>query len=242
MKKKLAVLNLIVRHSLCWVLAVLAGLVIANGAVFLVQLDSDYQSLYLEFDRMGMYLVYAVCFMLLTLVLCLPMRDRGGRQNYFLHRLNLHPRTVFWNHAVYNTFCYGLFYMVEALSLVALCAVVQWMQPEKFTHQTILLATYQSGLIHSFLPLDDWMMALSNLLVTVTMGICTAAFPARNRSRKMSISTFVAAIVALMVIYLQTIENGALDITTRIIAMFCGGLCVLFSVAGILDLGVDEDV
>ena len=241
MKKKLSVFNLIARHSLVWVISVLVLVVISNCVVFLTQLNPDYVSLYREFDRMPMYLVCAIGLILLTLVLCLPMTDRGGRQNYFLHRLELEPRKIFLNHALYNALCYGLFYMVQALTFVGLCAVVQRMHPDRFTHQTIFLTVYQSGLIHSFLPLGDWLLNLSNLVMIAMLGICTAALPTRNRSRKMSITTFVAVFLALIVVYLQTIDVGALDITTRIIALFCSGWCVLVSVAGIWDLGVDEN-
>ena len=241
MKKKLSVFNLIARHSLAWVISVLVLVVISNCIVFLTQLNPDYVSLYREFDRMPMYLVWAIGLILLTLVLCLPMTDRGGRQNYFLHRLKLEPRIIFLNHALYNALCYGLFYMVQALTFVGLCAVVQRMHPDRFTHQTIFVTAYQSGLIHSFLPLGDWLLNLSNLVMIAALGICTAAFPTRNRSRKMSITTFVAVFLALIVVYLQTIDVGALDITTRIIALFCSGWCVLVSVAGIWDLGVDEN-
>lgn len=241
MKKKLSVFNLIARHSLVWVISVLVLVVISNCVVFLTQLNPDYVSLYREFDRMPMYLVCAIGLILLTLVLCLPMTDRGGRQNYFLHRLELEPRKIFLNHALYNALCYGLFYMVQALTFVGLCAVVQRMHPDRFTHQTIFVTAYQSGLIHSFLPLGDWLLNLSNLVIIAMLGICTAALPTRNRSRKMSITTFVAVFLALIVVYLQTIDVGALDITTRIIALFCSGWCVLVSVAGIWDLGVDEN-
>lgn len=241
MKKKLSVFNLIARHSLVWVTSVLVLVVISNCIVFLTQLNPDYVSLYREFDRMPMYLVCAIGLILLTLVLCLPMTDRGGRQNYFLHRLELEPRNIFLNHALYNALCYGLFYMVQALTFVGLCAVVQRIHPDRFTHQTIFVTAYQSGLIHSFLPLGDWLLNLSNLVMIAVLGICTAAFPTRNRSRKMSITTFVAVFLALIVVYLQTIDVGALDITTRIIALFCSGWCVLVSVAGIWDLGVDEN-
>ena len=241
MKKKLSVFNLIARHSLAWVISVLVLVVISNCVVFLTQLNPDYVSLYREFDRMPMYLVCTIGLILLTLVLCLPMTDRGGRQNYFLHRLELEPRKIFLNHALYNALCYGLFYMVQALTFVGLCAVVQRMHPDRFTHQTIFVTAYQSGLIHSFLPLGDWLLNLSNLVIIAMLGICTAALPTRNRSRKMSITTFVAVFLALIVVYLQTIDVGALDITTRIIALFCSGWCVLVSVAGIWDLGVDEN-
>lgn len=241
MKKKLSVFNLIARHSLVWVISVLVLVVISNCIVFLTQLNPDYVSLYREFDRMPMYLVWAIGLILLTLVLCLPMTDRGGRQNYFLHRLELEPRKIFLNHALYNALCYGLFYMVQALTFVGLCAVVQRMHPDRFTHQTIFVTAYQSGLIHSFLPLGDWLLNLSNLVMIAVLGICTAALPTRSRSRKMSITTFVAEFLALIVVYLQTIDVGALDITTRIIALFCSGWCMLISVAGIWDLGVDEN-
>lgn len=241
MRKKLSLLNLIARHSLGRVLLVLAAVAIANAVVFLTQLDPEYVNLYQQFDRMPMYLVYAVGFALLTLVLCLPMRDRGGRQNYFLYRLKLRPGTVFWNQALYNGLCYGLFCVVQGLTLIALCTVVKLQHPERFTQQTILVTVYQSGLIHSFFPLDDWLLNLSNLVTIVTLGICTAALPTRNRSGKLSITTFVAAILALFVVFLQTLDGGGLDITTRVIALFCCGWCVLVSVAGIWDLGVYED-
>lgn len=241
MKKKLSILNLIARHSLGRVLLVLIALAAANVVVFLTQLNPEYVSLYQEFDRMPMYLVCAVGFALMTLVLCFPMRDRGGRQNYFLYRLKLRPRTVFWNHALYNALCYGLFYMVQGLTLAALCAVVKLQHPDRFTQQTIFITTYQSGLIHSFLPLGDWLLSLSNLVMIATLGICTAALPTRNRSGKLSVTTFVAAILALFVVYLQVNEGGGMDITTRVIALFCCGWCVLVSAAGIWDLGVDEN-
>lgn len=241
MKKKFAVLNLIAQHSVRKVLAVLAILVVADAAAFLPGLDPEYVSLYREFDQMGMYLVYAACFVLLTLILCLSMCDRGGRQNLFLYRLDLHPRTVFWNHAAYNSFCYCLLYMVQALALLVLCVITEKLYPDRFTHQTIFLTTYQSGLIHSFLPLEDWMLGISNLVMIVTLGICTAALPTRNRSGKASITTFVAVLLALTVVYLQTIDVGGLDVTTRVIALFCSVMCALSSVAGIWDLEVDPD-
>lgn len=242
MKKKFAILTLIARHTLPAVLAVLVLLAAANAVIFCTNVDSGFQNLYLKFDRTDMVAAFLIAYVLMTGILCFAMQDRGGRQNYFLNRLMVSPKTLFWNHALYNSLCYVLLFIVEGLSLVGLGVWAQGAFPERFSYQTLFLICYQSDMIHSFFPLEDWFLWISNLVMILGLGICTAALPTRNRSRKTSVTTFVMGMVLPVNLFLHVEDTNALDSTTRVIVMVLSGFCIMFALSGVLGLEVDEDV
>lgn len=241
MKKKFAVLNMIARHTLPLVLVILVGLMIANAVVFRTELEADYLSLGSELDGDGMYAVFFIAYLLLTVVLGRAMCDRGGRQNYFLYRLRDGHMAVYLTQALYNALCYALLFGVETLSLLGLGAWCRADYPERFNQQTLILTCYQSSLLHTVFPMHDILLWVTDLAVILGLGACTAAVSARNRSRSHSIVVFLMVMVLPLMLLIHREEGSAMNISSRIISIIASVFFLGISVCGASELEVDAN-
>lgn len=240
MKRKLSILNLIASHSMRWVLLILGALVIGDAAIFAIYLNGTKAELSVLLDDNRLLLLFAGAFALLTLVLCLAMCDRGGRQNYLLNRLRVSPKMLYMTHAFYNGACYFLLFAVQALTLLGICLWSERAYASYFNHQTLFLTCYQSDFLHAFFPLENVMGWISNIFLILGLGICTAALPVRNRSRNLSISTFLMAGHGLA--FFLLLCESSMDPTVYFLGIFNSVVYLLVSLFGVLSLEVDADV
>ena len=91
MKRKLSVFSMIAGHSLGKVFWILLAVPVLNGLWFWDKKGESYQPVYRILDAGEVLGLFLLCLVLMTLVLCAALRDKGGRQNYFLHRLEVSP-------------------------------------------------------------------------------------------------------------------------------------------------------
>jgi len=210
MKKALALFSLIARHSVGKVLAVLVLLTAGNAAAFFPELGNRARSLSSMLDSFILMAVFLGSFLALSSILCRQLADRGGHQNYFLNRLRLRGATVYWTHVLYNSLCYFLLFAVEALSLLVLCMITVSRFPESYNHQSIVMACWQSDLLHTFFPLSDWLGWLTNGVILAGLGIFTAAAPTKNRNGKSSFSAALMILIVVVCFLWQWLEYGAI--------------------------------
>lgn len=240
MKGKLSVLSMIAGHSLGKVLWILLLLPAVNGILFYFALAEHYQVLYRILDDLPFTAAFAVAFGIMSVVLCGALRDRGGRQNNLLDRLRISPRAIYWNQAVYNALCYFLLFAVEAMSLLGLAFWNSSLFPESYTHQTLMLDCYQTSILHVFFPLSDLLGWAALAVVILGLGICTAAFPAKQRRGKRSITTFLMCFAVLLYVHMQ-VSSHALFPDGKILILISGALISLVAAGGVLSWEVTED-
>lgn len=240
MKGKLSVLSIIAGHSMGKVFWILLLLPVANVILFYFSLSEHYQVLYRILDDLPFTTAFAVAFGAVSVFLCGALRDRGGRQNNFLDRLRISPKAIYWNQVGYNALCYFLLFAVEALSLLGLAFWNCSLFPESCNHQTLMLDCYRTSILHVFFPLSDWLGWAGLAVLIPGLGICTAAFPAKQRRGKRSVTTFLMCLGALFYVYMQ-VSSHALFPDGKIIILISGVLLSLIAAGGVLSWEVTGD-
>lgn len=229
MKRKLSILSMIAGHSMGKVFWILLAVPVLNGIFFLDQVGDRYRPVYRILDTPTVFGIFILSLTAMTLVLCAALRDKGGRQNYFLHRLTNSPRAVFLNHALYNTLCYFLLFTVESMTLLGIAFSSSLLFPESFNQQWLMLECYMSSMIHIFFPLSDVLNWVVLLALIAGFGICTAAMSAMNRRGKRSITPLLMLGTAALYGHLQ-LETHALSLDGKVIAICC---CVILSLTAL---------
>ena len=240
MKRKLSVFSMIAAHTLGKVFAILLLLPVINGILFYRELGETFQPLYKILDGRQFLLGFLAVFGLLSIVLCSALRDKGGSQNCLLNRLHTSPRGIYWNHVLYNGLCYFLLFAVEALSLLGIALWNQQVFPAFYNHQTLMLDTYQSSLLHVFFPLSDWLSWVVLAVLIVGLGICTASMPTMNRRGKRSISPFFMVGTVTFYLLIQ-FNSNAMFVDGKIIGLVGGILVAGVAVFAPISPEVSED-
>ena len=230
MKRKLSILSMIARHSLGKVFWILLAVPALNGLMFWDKKGESYQPVYQIMDSGEALGLFLLCLVLMTLALCAALRDKGGRQNYFLNRLEISPRAIYWNHVLYNSMCYFLLFAAEGLSLFGIVFWNSQLFPESFNHQRLMLECYMSSMVHMFFPLSDVLSWVVLGVMILSFGICSAAMSTIQRRGKWDIAAILLLGVVTIYGHLQ-LETHALTLDGKIIAL-CG--CVLVSLPALL--------
>lgn len=240
MRRKFSVLAMIAGHTLGKVFAILLLLPVINGILFYRELGEAYQPLYKLLDENQFLLSFLAVFALLSIVLCGALRDKGGNQNCLLNRLSISPRGIYWNHVLYNSLCYLLLFAVEGLSLLGLAFWNRHAFPDYYNHQTLMLDTYQTNLLHLFFPLSDWLSWVILAVMILGLGICTAAMPTMNRRGKRSVSPFFMAATVAFYLLIQ-FNSSALFLDGKVIGLIVGIFVPALSVLGPMSQEVTAD-
>ena len=186
MRKHISVLMLMAR---CTILRA-AGLLVLMGAVqcltFYLALTRGPTpqgfSLEMVVQASGMRWIFAAALGLLTLLLCATGFETRGRQGYTLMRLSVSQRWVFTWQSVYNTACYGILWLGQAVIAAGLCALyVRLAPPEYVNGQTAVLAFYRSDFLHALLPFEEAGIWVRNLALCIGLGVCAARCPVSRR-------------------------------------------------------------
>lgn len=234
MKKYISVCMLIVRSSIYQVLGVLLGSVIANGISYflrgwprsdLYEAVSRIDTLYLGVILMSVFLSRSLC-------------KGKGQLSYTMRRLRISDKAVFGIQAGYNALCFALLFAVHALCFLGMSLLYLKGHPEA-SHQTLFVTAYQYEIFHVVFPLENTVGWVCNGILIAGLGICTAAYPFRQRRGRRSITTFL--MVGVVLFYLFIIgEDHHLGSSG---AAYCVPAALLFigsSAAGVL--GIEEEV
>ncbi len=240
MKAKLSVFSMIARHSLFRVFGILVALAGANGVLWYLQMQEGFQNPWILLDTEELSWVFIIMFLLMSLVLSGALRDKGGKLELFLGRLRLTPAEIYLTQSLYNALCCGLLFAVEALSLLGLCFWQQLWFPEGFHAQTVMMACYQSDLLHTFLPLYDYWGWACLVLLVLCFGFATAAMPAKNRRGRRSICTYLMCGTVVLYLAMQR-EYGAVNWDPKVITMILAAVFGVVAAVGAAGQEVEAD-
>lgn len=241
MKKHLSVFMLLVRTSI-WKVLLILGAMAASQVLLFFALGAGEEAYLLDaLERVPFFVVVFVGLLLLTGALCFPLSDRGGRMNNLILRLGLSEKRIFWLQVLFNALVYSLFIMTQALTMLLLCRIYDWVTPGTMDPMAIFVTSYQYPLFHFFFPLNNVLGWLTNFILVIGLSICTAACPVRQRHRFNSSCTAMMSVFAA-VYYCGVINKGDhlgysgfayIFIITLILVSIC-----LF---GVMTLEVDDD-
>lgn len=240
MKKHLSVFALIVHTGIRKVLLVLGAMVVSQVVLFFAVGAGEEAYLLNALERIPSTAVVVAGLFLITRSLIAPLSDHGGRMNNLLLRLGLPEQHIYWLQVLFNFFAYSLFVIGQALIMVLLCFLHDWVTPGVMDPMAVFVTTYQHPLFHRVFPLHDLAGWLCNFLLVSGLSICTAAFPMKQRHRKNSLCSIIMLVYAST--HFTSLDTGThLDwsqfYVSLIVLIFLLPVCL----CGVLSLEVDDD-
>ena len=236
-KKVISVCMLIVRCNIYPVLAVLGGMVLAETVAFFF-LGLGEENLYRALSEVPFQAIFSVTLILLSAILIRTLCDRGGKLNNTMQRLQISETAVFWLQAGYNILVFSLLFMVQALVFIGVCVWYAQVHPALANHQSVFIAAYDHPLFHCVFPLDNVLCWVCLVLLIVGLGICSAAYPFRQRRGRRSITTFLMMLLVFFYLYIQR-EDHHLSVNAAVYAI---PAAVLFAGVSLADvLGIEEE-
>ena len=194
-KKYLSVFALYAKSSLLKILGVILLTLTAEVFFFLRATDNSLYMYSIDtlFEKSHTGLIFAIAFLLITVLLCIPTCQFTAQTGYTLKRLLISEKEVFFCQSAYNFLAYSVFlaFQVTVCFLFGLY-YISVAPAEEVTNQTLFLAFYRNSFLHSIMPLSDVALWLRNLFLIVFLAFATSEFSYKNRRRKFSLMTLVA--------------------------------------------------
>lgn len=224
MKKRLSILMLAARFTVCRVILLLLGMSIVQVGLFWLALGKGSThplDVFLRSYNNGWAAVIA--FILMCVLLGKSVNGSGGSMSaYTVERLSVGEIEFTGWFALYNALMFLVFWMWEALTVLSMCLIYVRYTPQEVAvgPQTIFLASYRVEYLHRLIPLADISGWVRNGAFVMALGICTAANAYHERGGRRGVAIWFAAAIAL-----RGIWNG--DVTTTL-------MDVMFAVASVL--------
>lgn len=198
MKRHKSVLQLYVRSSFHWIIAVCALLA---GAEFL-RFRYTFQKLFrqheageifvlvpervIEMAHLEYFFLTAIAFV--TIILLLSGRNNSSKQEYTLYRLGIQQKYVFLWQAIYGSLSYMFLWAVQAVVAVALCMYfVKTADSSMVTHQTLFLTFCRNEFLSFVLPVHDALGGVAHVSMYLALAWSVAYEIYCNRRGKRSL-------------------------------------------------------
>lgn len=226
MKRYVSVFEMIVRSSIYKVLLIVVGM-IAVETVFFYQTLMNPQGVNLELyiDQSQYSLIFKIAYVLVTIVILLPGRNRGSVQSYTLQRLRIKEKYLFWLQALYNVLAYVILWGVQLVMLFVSAALYRKYLPASaiWTNQTLFLAFHRNDFMHSIFPLEDIYGIVLLLFMLIVPAVTAAAFTKLQRRGKFVWEIFVV-VTTVMIAFPRFLAQ---DITFVVMVTLFIGVCAL---------------
>lgn len=236
MKSSFSVFLLFLRHSVWKVLLLLAAMAGIELALFAALTpDPATHSLETCLAACGRPLGLVLLMGFVSLGYLLLADGSGGkhRLSYTLDRLAVSPRAVLACQAVYNLLVWLLFGAVQAAALLG-CFWLYQRQGGYVGPQTVFLACWQDELVHSFLPMEDVLRWLRNLILALGLAVTVACASAQLRQKNKPI-TFGVLVGGTMATFVQPMGQP-IDVLIILLVLVITGVALYYA----LSLGEEE--
>ena len=218
----------------------LIGVIVAMGAVqagmFLYALNRADGSMLLEnlIDDSRIAYAFAVGFLVYYIILCGVSKNTSNAA-MTMHRLSIPERTANWVTVIYNIMALVIFLAAELGICLALSKVYLNSDVSGVHQHVLFTAFYRSDLLHSLLPLEDYVTLAADILYVLELSIIAAFTQQQERRSKRNVIGGIAAGITI-VAFLQ--DSATPDLTGPIIV----GLIAIYAAVQISKGGaVDED-
>lgn len=197
MKKYLSVFMLLARSTIYRLCALLVAMAATEGVLFWFAMQKN-TTLENTFAQSRIYWACAIFFVLFTAMLAMTGCEHGAKTGYTLRRLKISERSVFICQSAYNTICYFIFWTVQVFIILGLFHYYTTAADITFvSSQSIFLAFYRNGFLHSLLPLEEVSRYVRNGILILCLGITSAYYPVRQRSGKIGTELIVLVCILL---------------------------------------------
>lgn len=227
MNKYVSVFSLFVRAALGKVLVLLGVLTVIETGVWIVATKFTELSFHATVEQALFLRIFQIVWYVLTYLLIFSLGRAGNKPGYTLRRLAVSEKAALYLQAGCNT----LMLLVVAAWQLALClGFAAWhyaLSPESYNHQTLLLDFYKNPLLHTLLPLSDYMCWIANIVAGLLFGMFTArtSYLYRRGQRPTGLA------IALMIpteLSMRTGDDSLDDMIFIIFGLITLGLCVYF--------------
>lgn len=226
MNQYLSVLAAAARSTVYKMTVLLVLLGAAESALFLrlLQQMENGQLYALEdvFQKSGIPFAFAVAF----IIVCGLLSSVGRGAKYTLRRMAVSEFRVHLLWSAYSTACFLILWAAQLLIVLLLC---RWylavMDPAYWNGQTVFLAFYRSGFLHSLLPLAEFSRWVRNLMLVCALGLSRVSASIKGTRRQMAIKETVLGAFAILS-FSAPMGNLAGDIFVSVFAAAVGGFCL----------------
>ena len=253
MKERLSVMMLAARSTVYRVIALILATAAVQAGLYYgwlvnsISPDSSWLvNLEIGMSDSGIMLAAAVSFILLCVILCMTGLGPGAKSLYTLRRLAISEKEILCWLAVYNTLVFLLFWMSQILTVMGLCRMYEWLAPilcEKngvpvsellMGPQTVYIAFYRDKYMHSLLPMAEISRWIRNLVLLLSLGVCTTTFGNSLRYGKKAFALLVVMVVTLGM-FCGGVGAIELDIISGLIALTAGVSSAWYALGGAED-------
>lgn len=246
MRKHLSVLMLIGRSTIYKILALFLLIACAQWLLFRFSLnfaldaaDAGLEMTALEsvISHSRMAWAFAVCFVIMVVLLCMTGCEYGSKQGYTLRRLSVSERSVFVWQSVYNIFCFFMLWAVQAMIAYVLCKLyIAKVDPKLTSVQTVYLTFYRNDFLHSILPLSMVSRWIRNILLVVCLGLAAAHFSYMQRRGKVGVT-----ILAMSSLSLVFFSRGITSLGNDILIILLSIANIVAVLKNVLEGDADEE-
>lgn len=238
MKQYFSLFLLFLRHS-AWKVLLLAAAMAAVQMGLFWGLTPDPAAHSLEAClaacRTPLAIAVLLGFALLSALLLTDGAKGKHRLSYTLDRLAISPKAVLGCQAIYNILAYLLFWAVQVLTILGLFWLYQ-QQGGYVGPQTLYLVTWQDELVHSFLPMEELIRWLRNLVLIVGLAVTVACSAAQLRQKNKPIA-FGALVGGTTAAFIQPMGQAPIDMTAILLTLTITGMALY----NVLQIGKEED-
>lgn len=238
MKQYFSLFLLFLRHS-AWKVLLLAAAMAAVQMGLFWGLTPDPAAHSLEAClaacRTPLAIAVLLGFALLSALLLTDGAKGKHRLSYTLDRLAISPKAVLGCQAIYNILAYLLFWAVQVLTILGLFWLYQ-QQGGYVGPQTLYLVTWQDELVHSFLPMEELLRWLRNLVLIVGLAVTVACSAAQLRQKNKPIA-FGALVGGTTAAFIQPMGQAPIDMTAILLTLTITGMALY----NVLQIGKEED-
>lgn len=191
MKRYISVFEMIIRSSFYKVLGILALLSVVELGSFYIAMQQPLASMQPNLEEIvdQSYFIYmfAIAYLLMTVVLVLSGANIGSMQGYTLQRLRIKEKKVFLLQCIYNVLCYVLLWATQVgVLFVASNYYMTHKTDAILTNQTVFLAFHRNDFMHNILPMQDTLNWVLLFVIIVCTGCFAADFTKMQRRGKVA--------------------------------------------------------
>ena len=234
MNRYLSVFGLSARSTLYRLIGIIVLMGAVQAGLFLYALNNADGSMLLEalIDQSKIVIPFYAGFLFYCIILCGVTKSTGNTV-MTMHRLSIPERTANWIAVLYNIMALVIFLAAELGICLALAKVYLNSDISGNYQHVLFTAFYRSELLHSLLPLEDYITLAGDILFVIEISIIAAYSQQQSRRGKngavgaggigVAIAAFLQdssnpdlfgpAVVGLFAIYaaVQISKGGAVD-------------------------------
>ena len=186
MNRYLSVFGLAARSTLYKLIGVIAIMGAVQAGLFLYALNNADGSMLLEalIEKSKITIPFYAGFLFYCLILCGAATKNPSNTAITMHRLSIPERAANWITVIYNMMTLVIFLAAELGICLALAKVYLNSDVSGAYEHVLFTAFYRNDLLHSLLPLEDYVTLAADILFVIEISIIAVYAQQQGRHGK----------------------------------------------------------